>query len=140
MEEVENSFLGRGWAFPPAFDPKSRKSVMAEEEEDIRQSLFIILSTTPGERIMNPKFGCDLISSVFDNIDSLAINRMKDQIRTAILNYEPRITLHEVLIDTRQSFEGVVHITMEYTIRKINVRTNIVYPFYLKEGTNVTGM
>ncbi|MBK6265144.1 GPW/gp25 family protein [Marivirga sp. S37H4] len=139
MEE-ENSFLGRGWAFPPAFDAKSKKSVMAEEEEDIRQSLFIIISTTPGERIMNPKFGCDLISSVFDNIDSLAVNRMKDLIRTAILNYEPRITLHEVIIDTSQSFEGVVHITMEYTIRKINVRTNIVYPFYLKEGTNVTGM
>lgn len=138
--EPENSFLGRGWAFPPSFDTKSKKSVMAEEDEDIRQSLFIILSTTPGERIMNPKFGCDLASCVFDNVDSLAINRMKDLIRTAILNYEPRITLHEVVVDTRDSFEGIVNIYLDYTIRKINVRTNIVYPFYLKEGTNVTGM
>ncbi|ELR71198.1 GPW/gp25 family protein [Fulvivirga imtechensis AK7] len=136
----ENSFLGRGWAFPPAFDTKSKRSMMVEEEEDIRQSLFIIISTIPGERIMNPKFGCDLTSSVFDNVDSLAVNRMKDLIRTAVLNYEPRITLHDVVVDTRDSFDGIVRITLDYTIRKINVRTNIVYPFYLKEGTNVTGM
>lgn len=113
---------------------------MVEEEEDIRQSLLLIISTAPGERIMNPKFGCDLTTTIFNNITSLAINRMKDLVRTAILNYEPRITLHEVRIDASQAWEGVVHINLDYTIRKINVRTNIVYPFYLKEGTNVTGM
>jgi len=138
--DSENSFLGRGWAFPPAFDTKSKRSVMVEEEEDIKQSLILIISTAPGERIMKPKFGCDLTSSVFDNIDSLAMNRMKDAIKTAVLNYEPRITLHEVTIDVADALEGKVHINLDYTIRKINVRTNIVYPFYLKEGTNVTGM
>ncbi|UII27380.1 GPW/gp25 family protein [Fulvivirga maritima] len=137
---ADNSFLGRGWAFPPAFDKKLKRSVMIEEEEDIKQSLFIILSTIPGERIMKPKFGCGLHSSVFDTMDSLAENRMKDAVRTAVLNYEPRVTLHQVLVDVVETLEGVVNITLEYTIRKINVRTNIVYPFYLKEGTNVTGM
>lgn len=115
-------------------------AVMVEEEEDIRESLRIILSTAPGERIMSPKFGCPLSSFIFDSIDSLFINRVTDSIRTAVLNFEPRVTLEAVKVDTTQAFEGLVYITLDYTVRKINVRSNIVYPFYFKEGTNVHNM
>jgi len=134
----ENSlFLGRGWAFPPRFDFENNSPVMVEEEEDIRESIRIILSTAQGERFMNPKFGCELSYLIFDSIDSILINRIKDFISTAILNFEPRITLDTVAIDSTNQFEGRVDILIEYTIRKINVRTNIVYPFYFKEGTNI---
>lgn len=110
---------------------------MVEEEEDIRESLRIILSTARGERWMNPKFGCDLSSLVFDSIDSLLINRIKDAIGTAILNFEPRITLNEIDVDVSKGFDGMIVIALDYTIRKINVRSNIVYPFYFREGTNI---
>ncbi|MEO0552132.1 MAG: GPW/gp25 family protein [Bacteroidota bacterium] len=136
----DNTFLGRGWAFPPRFDFISNIPTMVEEEEDIKESIRIILSTSPGERIMNPKFGCTLSLFVFDSIDSTFVNRVTDSVRTAILNYEPRVTLDEISVDTSESFEGIVYITLDYTIRKINVRGNIVYPFYIKEGTNVRNM
>jgi uncharacterized protein len=136
----DNTFLGRGWGFPPRFDVVNNMTVMAEEDEDIRESLRIILSTAQGERIMNPKFGCGLSSLIFDSIDSILINRIKDSIRMAVLNYEPRVTLDTILVDTSPSYEGVVQVTLEYTIRKVNVRSNIVYPFYFKEGTNIHTM
>lgn len=139
MEEKE-SFLGRGWEFPPSFDLKQRQCAMVSEEEDIRQSLFIIISTIPGERIMDPKFGCELTFSVFDSIDSLALNRIRDYITSSILNYEPRVTLHEITYDTSLASDGVLHIALDYTIRKINIRTNMVYPFYLREGNNIKGI
>jgi phage baseplate assembly protein W len=133
----DNTFLGRGWSFPPRFDLENNTAVMVEEDEDIRESLRLILSTSQGERIMNPKFGCILSSLIFDSIDSILINRITDTIRTAILNFEPRVTLDKVVVDVSKSYEGVVNVTLEYTIRKINVRSNIVYPFYFKEGTNI---
>ena len=136
----KKSFLGTGWGFPPSFDYKKRSSHMASDEEDIKQSLFIILSTSHGERVMNPEFGCDLFSTLFDAVDSLMINRIKDYVRTAILNFEPRITLDNVLINSEDTLDGILKIHLEYTIRKTNIRTNMVYPFYLKEGTNITGI
>ncbi|MEL7004372.1 MAG: GPW/gp25 family protein [Bacteroidota bacterium] len=138
--DSETEFLGRGWGFPPEFDMRRSSSRMVAEEEDIKQSLFIILSTAPGERIMNPKFGCDLMITVFDSIDSLTINRIKDLVTYAVLNYEPRVTLHEVTVNVVNPLDGHVEVGLDYTIRKINVRTNIVFPFYLNEGTNVKGM
>lgn len=133
-------FLGRGWAFPPRFDFEKNTPVMVAEEEDIRESLRIIFSTSQGERYMNPKFGCELSTLVFENIDSNLINRIKDSITTAILNFEPRITLDNIVIEVPSGVEGRIDVLLEYTIRKINVRTNIVYPFYFKEGTNVQNM
>ncbi len=138
--ESNESFLGRGWRFPPTFDPRTKSSEMVEEGKDITQSLLIILSTIPGERIMNPKFGCDLMGTIFDSIDSLVINRIKDLVSAAVLNYEPRITLHEVIVNVLNAYEGKIEVELDYTIRKINIRTNIVYPFYIIEGTNVKGM
>lgn len=134
----DNTFLGRGWTFPPRFDLVNSTAVMVEEEEDIRESLRVILSTAPGERIMNPKFGCALPSMVFDSVDSILVNRITDCVRTAILNFEPRITLDQVTVDIARSDEGLVQVMLDYTIRKINVRSNIVYPFYFKEGTHVS--
>jgi uncharacterized protein len=139
MEDV-SPFLGRGWAFPPRFDFENNSPMMVAEEEDIQESLRIILSTAQGERYMNPKFGSELSYLIFDSIDSILINRIKDCISSAILNFEPRITLDNIIVDVTAGFQGRIDIMLEYTVRKINVRTNIVYPFYFKEGTNVQNM
>lgn len=138
--EDDNLFLGRGWAFPPRFDFDLNVPVMVAEEEDIRESLRIIFSTIQGERYMNPKFGCELSALVFDSVDSNLINRIKDSISTAVLNFEPRITLENITVDVVSEFEGRIDILLDYTIRKINVRSNIVYPFYFKEGTNIQNL
>ncbi|BDD10013.1 baseplate protein [Fulvitalea axinellae] len=137
-ESVEkSSFLGTGWSFPPSFD-KARDTVkMVSEEKDIEQSLALILGTVPGERAMNPEFGCDLKSMSFASIDSHTLNTIKDIVKRAILRFEPRVTLNEVVVDASEYIDGVIRVNLFYTIRKINVRTNMVYPFYLEEGTNI---
>lgn len=135
--QQEKSFLGRGWAFPPRFNNQTQAAEMVSDELDIEESLFLLLSTTPGERVMRPSYGCDLQSMVFEQIDLTTISRIKDLIAYAILHFEPRITLEDIKVDTRDHLEGVIRIHLEYTIRTINVRTNIVYPYYFIEGTNI---
>ena len=136
----EKTFLGRGWSFPPTFDNKSGTNVMVSDERDIEQSLKLILFTSYGERIMRPEFGSNLSDSIFDSIDSVTINALADNIEQAILEYEPRITLHDVEINSDDIYNGRLNIQLDYTIRSINVRTNIVFPYYFKEGTNITDM
>jgi phage baseplate assembly protein W len=136
--EDKKSFLGKGWTFPPTFDNQSGSVRMVSDEKDIAESLRIILFTTFGERIMRPEFGSNLSNVLFSAVDSLAINRIKGYITQSILMFEPRVTLNEIEIETDQTIDGKLLINLDYTIRSINVRTNIVFPFYLKEGTNVT--
>ncbi len=136
--EQQQSFLGKGWAFPPRFDDQNQIAQMVEEEEDIAESLHILLSTSPGERVMRPEFGCDLQRIVFERIDESTLAQIRDLIAFSILHFEPRITLETVDVDTSDYLGGLLRIMVVYTIRSINVRTNIVYPFYFTEGTNIT--
>jgi uncharacterized protein len=132
----ERSFLGQGWSFPPVFNKKNRKVEMVKEEEDIRQSLQILLSTRIGERVMRPDFGCNLDEMLFENLDITLKTYVTDLIESAILYFEPRIELNAVEIQPDNELEGVLMIHLIYTIRSTNTRNNFVYPFYKNEGTN----
>ena len=134
---VDKSFLGTGWAFPPEFDHLSKTVCMVGEEEDIQESLTILLGTSPGERVMQPTYGCGLRAMVFETITESTVTEIKDIIERAILFFEPRITLTSIDIETVNSADGFLKITLEYTVRATNSRSNMVYPFYFGEGTDI---
>lgn len=131
-----SDFLGRGWSFPPRFDPRGKGAVMVSEVADIEESLRILLSTSPGERVMLPNYGCALRRMVFEEVSEQTATQIKDLIRKAILFFEPRITLNR--IDTQQVdvLNGRLDILLDYTVRTTNTRHNLVYPFYLHQATN----
>jgi phage baseplate assembly protein W len=138
MTNTDNSFLGTGWGFPPTFSNAARNQLqMVSDKEDIKESLFILMHTIPGERLMLPEYGCNLRLLVFENIDTAFNNEVADIIFKAILRYEPRITFNFTNIDTSGQLDGVVLITIDYNIIATNTRNNIVFPFYLQEGTNI---
>ncbi len=130
-----SSFLGNGWSFPPSFLKEEKGVKMVSKEQDIEESLQILLSTRVGERIMNPEYGCNLNDIVFNNISANEETLIIEMIRLAILHYEPRIILNDIDINTSNINEGVLTFTIDYTIRTTNSRANYVFPFYLIEGT-----
>lgn len=131
----DKSFLGTGWSFPPTFDSNSKRLVTVSDEEDVRQSLQILMSTQLTERIMLPDFGCDLSAMLFENITTTLQTKIRGIIERAILLYEPRVKLEEINFERSDANEGIIFIEVVYRIRTINTRSNIVYPFYIKEGT-----
>ncbi|BAV05986.1 hypothetical protein SAMN05421788_10660 [Filimonas lacunae] len=137
MDE-QQSFLGRGWSFPPSFDKLHMSVNMVSELEDIIQSIRIILGTVPGERVMQPTFGCALRRMVFERVDSVFISTINDLIRQALLNFEPRVKFLEAMVIQQNELEGLVHLEIAFTVIITNTRHNIVYPFYFLEGTNVS--
>jgi len=134
---LDKSFLGTGWAFPPEFNKTSKNVKTVSEDDDIKESLFILMSTYPGERTMQPTYGCELRSIVFEVLTESTITEIKDAIERAILFFEPRIDLNFIDIDTGETLQGILKILVDYTVRATNSRSNIVYPFYFQEGTSI---
>jgi uncharacterized protein len=132
-------FLGTGWDFPPSF-PKNGETVsMTADEEDIRKSLEILLSTYVGERLMQPNYGCNLEKLLFEPMDASLKTYIKNIVETAILYHEPRIEVNTLELDMSRQLEGVILVLIDYTIRTTNSRFNFVYPFYLKEANTLAG-
>ena len=129
-------FLGTGWAFPPEFIPNKNSVKMIADEEDVRNSLEVLLSTTIGERIMQPTYGCDLKKLLFEPLDASLKAYIEDLLQTAILYHEARIQLNGIELVTVPE-AGRIDIHLDYTIRTTNSRYNFVFPFYKREGTDI---
>ena len=132
-----SGFLGRGWSFPPDFNAPVTGVRMLEDDADVASSLEILLSTMPGERVMQPLYGCNLSELLFESLDTRLKTLIADKIESAILYFESRVTLNSVSLDDSMIDEGVVLIEVDYTVKSTNSRFNFVYPYYIQEGTDI---
>ncbi len=138
-ELVHIPFLGRGWSFPPRFSAATQDIEMVAGEKDIHESLTVLLSTNQGERVMVPTYGCDLHRFVFAELTTGLLTEIADTVQTAILRWEPRIDLLDVEAVADADDPGLIRIQVEYRVRRTNVRSNLVFPFYLTEATLSAG-
>jgi uncharacterized protein len=137
MNTPYNSFLGTGWSFPPTFNHDTGQVETVSDLDDIRESLNILLSTSLGERVMQPDYGCNLNDYMFDSLNNDLIGLIKHHVENAILFYEPRIIAENVDVtapDSNDLIEGKFTITVEYTIPETNSRYNYVFDYYLNEA------
>jgi phage baseplate assembly protein W len=135
--ETSDSFLGTGWSFPPSFTNVGGDVVMTSDLEDILASLHILLSTSIGERLMQPTYGCNLSGLQFEPINSSLLTYIKGIVTDAILYDEPRILAKNISIDTSQYTEGLLKIEIDFIIPATNSRYNFVYPYYITEGNGI---
>ena len=131
------SFLGQGWAFPPAFARDLNAVVLSEGYQNIEENLHILFSTQCGERLMNINYGTALRSFLFEDPDGDMYSSIQDTVKNAILLYEPRIKLLEVSITPDASDPSTILIAVQYAVRTTNSRRNFVFPFHIIEGTNL---
>ncbi|MBD2753195.1 GPW/gp25 family protein [Spirosoma validum] len=142
MQQDSDKFLGRGWAFPPTFhrsDFGTSGADMVDAREDIEQSLQILLSTSLGERIMRPDYGCNLTDFQFEPMNASVVGYIRDMVSTAMIYNEPRIRVERVEVNQpigQPALDGKLLIEVDYTIRTTNSRFNFVYDFYITEGIN----
>jgi len=125
-------FLGQGWSFPIA--PATSKDVhlpWVADEEKVRQSIWIILSTAPGERLMQAEFGCGIHDRVFDNLDDASVGQILSDVSTALAQWEPRIDVLALDAAPDPDRPEVLLISIDYQVRATNSRFNLVYPFYV---------
>ncbi|HLV67291.1 MAG TPA: GPW/gp25 family protein [Polyangiaceae bacterium] len=129
-------FIGSGWSFPPHFVAEGRTVTLAEGTNEIEESLHILLSTLPGERVMHPKYGCDLTPLLFEPLTTTLQTIIADRVQTSILYFEPRISPEKVEVTIDDPGVGRLLIVVHYRIRSTNSRHNFVFPFYVSEGAS----
>jgi uncharacterized protein len=133
MLRDDRSFLGDGWAFPVALDGRGGV-ILAHHEEDIRQSIRIILGTNLGERLMRPDFGSGIRAFVFESISTTTLTLLRTRVEDALIKWEPRINVERVDAALPGALRNQVNISIDYRVRATNTFYNLVYPFYLEEG------
>ncbi len=130
---MQPDFLGEGWPFPIKLDSSGRVPFVAGEAK-IRQSLWALLGTAPGERLMLPDFGCGIHDLVFQPNTAALRGLVQGRVSDALLRWEPRIDLLEVRVETGPDMGNTLLIRIDYRIRSNNSFYNLVYPFFLNEG------
>lgn len=131
-------FLGSGISFPPRVDAVTGRMQMCGREEDIKEAVRIILFTGKGERAMRPDFGCGIRQYAFSSMSMIDQKGMEEEIRTALVRFEPRITKVEVAVDCAGIDGGEAQIRIDYVVRSTNNPYNLVFPYYRNEGINTT--
>jgi phage baseplate assembly protein W len=125
-------FLGIGWGFPVNVDDAGQIE-LAEYEESVRQSVWIILGTAKGERMMRPDFGCGIHDLVFGMNTASTAGQVAQAVSEALLLFEPRLDVRDVQVTPNGNGE-VLLISVRYEVRATNNVFNLVYPFYLQRS------
>jgi Bacteriophage baseplate protein W len=128
---TNSDFLGLGWNFPIGLDDGGQVELAPDGEEGIRQSIWMILGTSPGERLMRPDFGCGIHDMVFGVNNAATANAVAGAVREALAVWEPRIDVLDVYAVPDPSRPNLLVIEINYQVRSTNSRFNLVYPFYL---------
>jgi uncharacterized protein len=133
--DVKKAFLGVGWAFPPSVGSDGGNAIVMYDD-DVKQSIRIILGTDQGERVMRPDFGAGLRSFVFGVISATTLQRVKTRVQDALAKWEPRIDIVQIKVTLDSSDRSALLIDITYRVRSTNTLQNLVYPFYLQEGSS----
>ena len=127
----DKDFLGKGLRFPVSINLNGGVST-SQYEENVRQSLFVILGTAPGERLNRPRFGCRIHDLMFAPNNQVTAARAEVFCEEAILKFEPRVDKGVCLAQSNADEPNRLDIRIEYVIAGKNDKRNLVFPFYLK--------
>ena len=133
MASEAQALLGRGWGFPVKPGATGRLRFAAGPEK-IQQSIWLILSTAPGERKMLPDFGCGIHDLVFEPTTAALRTMLQERVRDAVTRWEPRVDLLDVRVESPPEARNYLLIRIDYRIRATNSSYNLVYPFFINEG------
>ena len=135
-QPLSRTFLGTGWQFPIRVNPQGGINY-SQGEQNVQESIWIILSTALGERQMRPKFGCGIQDLVFAPMNPTTNGNIMNLVRKALTTYEPRIDVLDVQAGASGDQATKMVIRVDYRIRATNSYGNMVYPFFIHEGSGI---
>jgi uncharacterized protein len=126
-----SSDLGTGWAFPPQFYNNGKDVLLVSDEDDIKESLEILISTALGERLNYSDFGCDMKQFMFEAVNRALVTEVQQVIADAIYNYESRITVEEIEVTESDEDDETLQVTVTYEISDTGSTDSVEYTLSL---------
>jgi phage baseplate assembly protein W len=127
-------YLGAGWKFPLQVT-STGAIAMSRHEQRIEESIYLIIATAKRERVMMGDFGCGIHDEVFASANAATVALIVDDVRQALVSYEPRIDVLAVTAEQSPGEENLLIIRVSYRVRSNNASGNLVYPYYIEEGS-----
>jgi phage baseplate assembly protein W len=124
------TFVGRGFGWPMGVD-HTGSIRLTDSAEDIDLSMRIVLMTAPGERVMRPRFGCEIWDLLFEPVTPNLLGLIAEAVYDALGQWEPRVDVEEVQPVPDENDSALVRVHISYRVRATNDRRNLVYPFYV---------
>ena len=131
---ADTKFLGTGCKFPVEIDPATGRFLTVSGNRSVKESIYLILMTQRTERLVRPSFGSDIMNFTFMDTGTTMMSILRRDIAQTIMDNEPRVADIDVTTEYRDK-QGVIYINLEYLVRDTNTRDNMVFPFYLDNGT-----
>jgi len=101
-------------------NPLNDDLVSLSDTTAIARSLRNIVFTQPGEKFFNPDFGSRITESLFENVDEVSALAIEDEIKSSIINFEPRVNLSFVNVKPNPD-DNEMNVTIEYEITGIDI-------------------
>jgi len=137
MDEIETkAFMGSGLSFPLRVNAQTGRFVTCDHEDNIHESIKLILQTFRGERVMRPEFGAVADNVQFSDLSAEIIAGMEEDIRYTLETEEPRII--NVSAKALRENMGYLNVEVSYRVTATNNQFNRVYPFYILEGAGMS--
>ena len=118
QERVNQKFKDLSMSFKT--NPLNDDLIGIKDANAIARSLKNIVFTQPGEKFFNPEFGSRVSESLFEIVDEVSTIAIRDEIRSSIINYEPRVNLLDVLVNPKPD-ENEMDVTIKYEIVGIDI-------------------
>ncbi|HET7924861.1 MAG TPA: GPW/gp25 family protein [Rhodanobacteraceae bacterium] len=132
--QTPRDFLGTGLRFPLQASPAGRIATSSTEQR-VEESIYLILGTRLGERVMLPDFGCAIHDLAFEPNNAATRTRAIDAVSRSLVLFEPRIDVLEVTAMSAPDEANLLLVRVDYRLRSNNAIGNVVYPFYLLEAS-----
>lgn len=109
------SIYGQGLSFPLRVGANGRL-VFSAGEDNVRESIRLILLTEPAERVMLDEFGCGLRRFLFEPNTPATRALIKERVTRAITRWEPRVRLGDVSVEADPQDDRVIHISLQFRL------------------------
>ncbi len=126
---MAQELVGRGIAFPMRVSTTGGLATVTDDDE-IRESIRLVLGTAYGERPMRPEYGCGIHDFVFSPSNATTAGRVAYEVRQSLERWEPRIAVDDVRVTFDSEDTAVMYIAVSYAVRGTNDPRNLVFPFY----------
>lgn len=133
QQQRARPYLGTGWSFPVRVGPDGALA-RSSEEDRVKEAIWVILATAPGERQMRPRFGCGVHELVFAPNNPQTRADVAARARKALSAHLPRVDVSSVRVEADEAEPNRMLIRVDYHLPQHNSYGNVVFPFYLEEG------
>ena len=101
-------------------NPLNNDLIGLKDSSAIARSIRNIVFTQPGEKFFQPDFGSKISESLFEIVDDSSAVTIRDEIRSSIINYEPRVNLLSVSVNPNPD-ENEMNVSVKYEIVGIDI-------------------